>query len=236
MTKRTDQERQYKCGYCGARPGQACLSPRGKHHNVYHQDRVNRRIDAEAETLDPEETLAGLDEDARVVVAELGEEGSTMSRIASGACALTRPGKRPRYVRSTTVDDLRRRMVVTTIRNSPPAYGLTGHGRRVAQAARDAGVAGEAPRGGGPMSVEVAKPRREGPRAGIWGTSELARREGRDPSSRTVRAALHLLETILDGVPGDHADAVEELARWAREEAGESVLDQLRAAVRRGVG
>ena len=29
---------------------------------------------------------------------------------------------------------------------------------------------------------------------------------------------------------------VEELARWAREEAGESVLDQLRAAVRRGVG
>lgn len=144
MTKRTDQERQYKCGYCGARPGQACLSPRGKHHNVYHQDRVNRRIDAEAETLDPEETLAGLDEDARVVVAELGEEGSTMSRIASGACALTRPGKRPRYVRSTTVDDLRRRMVVTTIRNSPPAYGLTGHGRRVAQAARAIAAAGVA--------------------------------------------------------------------------------------------
>ena len=65
---------------------------------------------------------------------------------------------------------------------------------------------------------------------------ELERRAGRDPESRTVRAALNLLETILDGVPGDHADAVEELARWAREEAGESVLDQLRAAVRRGVG
>lgn len=133
MSKRGDRERNYRCRYCGALEGEACLNPSGRHHTTYHQARVNRAVEAEVADADPAAALEGLGEEERGLVARMSEPGVSMAMSAPGVVTLRDPGRpRPTFVRRSIVDRLRAASLITTTRRSPAAWGLTSLGLRVA--------------------------------------------------------------------------------------------------------